>query len=122
MLSAAGKHRRSDMLKRRFLIGFSALSIAAFGLTSLSYAREAQPNDARGRQDIQVQDDRGADRLIEVQPADDNGVDVAPHARGGDDNGIDPAPHARGGDDNGVDPAPHARGGDDNGQDAQPHA
>jgi len=69
------------MLKRRLAIGLSVLSIASFGLTSLSYAREAQPSDDRGGQQ-------------QVQVADDRGVDPAPHARRGDDNGVDPAPHA----------------------------
>jgi hypothetical protein len=70
------------MLKQRLLIGLSALSIAAFAVTPLTYAREAQPNDDRGRDrhEIQVNDDRGADQMIEVQAGDDNGVDPAPHA------------------------------------------
>ena len=87
------------MLKQRLLIGCSALSIAALAVTPLTYAREGQPHDDRGqgRQEIQVNDDRGADAAIQVQAGDDRGLDAGPLARRaepGDDNGVDPAPHA----------------------------
>jgi hypothetical protein len=72
--------QEDEMLKRRFLSGFSALSLAVFGFASLGYAREAQPNDDRGRQEIQVHDDRGADRQIEAQRGDDRGADPASHS------------------------------------------
>jgi hypothetical protein len=73
----------------------SALSIAAFGLTPLSYAREAPSSDHRGRHEhaVQEHDDR-RDRMVEVQQGDDRGVDVAPHERANDDFGVDPQPHA----------------------------
>lgn len=87
------------MLKQRLLIGFSALSIAALAATPLTYAHDAQPGDDRGnsRQEVQVNDDRGADGVVEVQAGDDRGLDAAPHVvrgeRGDDDDGVDPAPH-----------------------------
>lgn len=78
------------MLKHRFLIAASALSIAAFGLSPLTYAREAQPNDDRGRHEIQANDDRGA----QMQVDDDRGVDQLVEVQPGDDNGVDPQPDA----------------------------
>src|SRR5262249_1880346 len=91
--SARNTQEEDLMLKQRFLIGFTAVSIAAFGLTSVSYAREAEPNGDGGRKEMDLGDDRGADRLIEVQARDDRGVDRGQHERQGEDHGIDPAPH-----------------------------
>jgi hypothetical protein len=84
------------VLKHRLLVAVSAVSIAALSLTPFTYAHEAQPNDdrGRGRQEVQVNDDRGADQLMEVQAGDDQGIDAARHDRRGDDHGVDPQPHA----------------------------
>jgi len=84
------------MFNRRLLIGFSALSIAAFGLAPISYAREGERGDHHGNggHEIQLQDDHGADRLVEVQAGDDRGVDAAAQPQTLDDNGVDPQPHA----------------------------
>jgi len=83
------------MFKRRMLIGFAALSIVAFGLTPMSYAREGERADdhGNGRHEIEVQDDRGADRLVAVQAGDDRGVDAPAQPQNVDDNGVDPQPH-----------------------------
>ena len=54
------------MFRRQLLIGVSTLSTAAFGPSSMTYARESEPND-----------NRGSDRLVEVQAGDDRGVDAA---------------------------------------------
>lgn len=82
------------MVKHRLIVVASALSIAAFGVTPLTFAREAQPDDQRGRNhhEVQVHDDR-RHGMGEVQPGDDRGVDIAPHDAN-DDFGVDPQPHA----------------------------
>ena len=78
------------MLKHRFLVAVSALSITAFALTPLTYAHEAQPSDDRGgvHHEIQVDDDHGVDQLD-----DDRAVDAAQNADVADDNGVDALPH-----------------------------
>ena len=71
-----------NTFKQRLLIGASAVSIAAFALTPMTYAHEAQPNDDRGgHHEIQAGDDRGVDGIRHGdhdEPGDDNGVDQAP--------------------------------------------
>lgn len=108
------------MFKHRLVMVASAITLASFALSPLAFARENQPGDDRGRNAVQIVDDRGVDVQVGPATADDKGVDLQPHARkgaddpAGDDRGVDPKPHARhgaddpAGDDRGVDPKPHA--------------
>ena len=87
------------MFKHRLVTVASAITLASFALSSAAFARENQPSDDRGRNDIQVVDERRVDVQAGSTRVDDKGVDPQPHARHGADNPT--------GDDRGVDPRPH---------------